>query len=243
MDFDHDMKEDVIQITQDRKKINIYHKSTSFHKVAWSPTILVDIKEINMPGGQSLGEVDQKISSFVIDDLNNDELLDIIIGVDIIYEDGSEKSTIIKAIQTQKFQFIYDKIEPDTGTKFIIIDVIPFEQKDYKDLLIMTKTNKLALIKNFDPNWVYVEISPTIITDQIYKAFEKLSGPPFHIYILDFDKDGYLDIALPNQLNNTIVYLRNPGSAYWRKVGQVVYQQGANRAKLASELKMLEKWK
>lgn len=53
---------------------------------------------------------------------------------------------------------------------------------------------------------------------------EKYSAPNFHIYIIDYDKDGYLDIAIPNTINNTLVYLDNPGSTYWRKVSQAVYQ-------------------
>ena len=64
-----------------------------------------------------------------------------------------------------------------------------------------------------------MEISNNIITKDIYQTMEKYSGPSFHIYLVDFDKDGYIDIVLPNYLNNTLVYLRNPGSSYWRKVG------------------------
>jgi hypothetical protein len=52
---------------------------------------------------------------------------------------------------------------------------------------------------------------------------EKLSSTSFHIYIVDFDQDGYIDVVMPNMLNNTLVYLKNPGSAYWRNVSQIVY--------------------
>lgn len=31
---------------------------------------------------------------------------------------------------------------------------------------------------------------------------EAFSGPVFHVYILDFDKDGYLDILIPDFINN-----------------------------------------
>ena len=76
----------------------------------------------------------------------------------------------------------------------------------------------MALIKNFDPNWMYVEITPNFFSLQEYITMEKLSGPSFHIYMVDFDKDGYIDIVMPNKQNNSLVYLRNPGSAYWRKI-------------------------
>jgi hypothetical protein len=52
---------------------------------------------------------------------------------------------------------------------------------------------------------------------------EKYSGPSFHIYIVDFDEDGYIDLVLPNFVNNTMIYLKNPGSGYWRNVSQIVY--------------------
>ena len=71
-------------------------------------------------------------------------------------------------------------------------------------------------------------------------TMEKYSGPCFHIYIVDFDKDGYLDLVLPSFLSNSLVYLKNPGSAYWRKVSSIVYQ--ANKQKQISDLKAMEKW-
>jgi hypothetical protein len=83
------------------------------------------------------------------------------------------------------------------------------------------------MIKNFDPNWMYVELTPNFFNIQMYQTMERFSGVSFHLYIVDFDKDGYVDIVLPNFLNNTLVYLRNPGSAYWRKI---------------SDLKAMEKW-
>ena len=70
---------------------------------------------------------------------------------------------------------------------------------------------------------------------------EKLSGSSFHIYVLDYDHDGYFDLALPNIPNNTLVYLRNPGSPYWRKLSQLVYAQ-VNKAKQQTDLRNLEKW-
>lgn len=69
---------------------------------------------------------------------------------------------------------------------------------------------------------------------------EKFSGPSFHIYMVDFDKDGYIDIVLPNLLTNQLVYLKNPGSAYWRKISSIVYQ--SSKLKQINDLKAMEKW-
>jgi len=38
-----------------------------------------------------------RISSFIVDDLNNDELLDLVISLDISYDDGGEKTVILRA--------------------------------------------------------------------------------------------------------------------------------------------------
>jgi len=40
---------------------------------------------------------DMRISSFIVDDLNNDELLDLVISLDIAYDDGGEKTVILRA--------------------------------------------------------------------------------------------------------------------------------------------------
>jgi hypothetical protein len=44
------------------------------------------------------------------------------------------------------------------------------------------------------------------------------SGLDFHMYLLDYDGDGYLDIVYPDKLRNQIVFVRNPGSVYWIKM-------------------------
>ena len=36
IDFDKDFKEDILQLTGDRKKILIFHKQSSYHKVLWT---------------------------------------------------------------------------------------------------------------------------------------------------------------------------------------------------------------
>lgn len=44
IDFDHDTRQDVLIISQDRKRIEIYKKKTSFHKITWQNYTLFDIK-------------------------------------------------------------------------------------------------------------------------------------------------------------------------------------------------------
>ena len=68
-------------------------------------------------------------------------------ALDVFSDDGSEKTVILRAIQTSNFSFTYDKIDPDCG-KFILIDVAALEQRDYKDLVILTKSQKVTLSSN-----------------------------------------------------------------------------------------------
>ena len=44
IDFDKDFKEDILQLTGDRKKILIFHKQSSYHKVIWTSQTLFDVK-------------------------------------------------------------------------------------------------------------------------------------------------------------------------------------------------------
>lgn len=48
------------------------------------------------------GYSDFKITSFLVDDINNDDLNDLLLGVDVTTEDGQEKTVIIRAIQGPK---------------------------------------------------------------------------------------------------------------------------------------------
>ena len=96
IDFDHDTKADVLMISQDRKRIEMYKKKTSYHKITWTGQTLFDIRnssDIILFAGQ----VDYKISSFIVDDVNNDDVRDLIIGLDVV-EDGMPKTVIIRAI-------------------------------------------------------------------------------------------------------------------------------------------------
>jgi hypothetical protein len=43
-------------------------------------------------------ENDYKITSFLVDDVNNDDINDLIIGIDCLTEDGLEKTIIARAI-------------------------------------------------------------------------------------------------------------------------------------------------
>jgi hypothetical protein len=56
---------------------------------------------------------------------------------------------------------------------------------------------------------------------------EMISGPAFHIYIFDYDRDGYFDVVMASQVSNEIVYIKNPGSNYWHKVWSIVNSQNS----------------
>lgn len=45
---------------------------------------------------------DVRISSFLVDDINNDEIYDLVISLDITLEDGGEKTVILRAMQGVK---------------------------------------------------------------------------------------------------------------------------------------------
>jgi hypothetical protein len=97
IDFDKDFKEEVLDISIDRKRINLHRKQSSFHKITWISEVVFNITNLTNAGVLGLG--DGKITSFLVDDINNDEMNDIIICIDIDSEDGSgEKTVIIKAL-------------------------------------------------------------------------------------------------------------------------------------------------
>lgn len=47
------------------------------------------------------------------------------------------------------------------------------------------------------------------------------SGLDFHMYILDYDSDGFLDIVYPDKVKNQVILIRNPGQTYWSKVASI----------------------
>ena len=84
----------------------IFHKQTSFHKTIWTSQVLFDLKTAQQDMMLFSGELGEfKISSFIVDDINNDDTYDLIISVDIQTEDGFEKTVIVRAFQNQKQQF------------------------------------------------------------------------------------------------------------------------------------------
>jgi hypothetical protein len=91
VDFDRDTREDILQLTLDRKKIIINQKQSSFHKVIWIQKTLIDVsKLLEMPNllfpvaAPTVSEpLDFRISSFIVDDFNNDAMPDLIIGIDV----------------------------------------------------------------------------------------------------------------------------------------------------------------
>lgn len=74
----------------------------------------------------------------------------------------------------------------------------------------------------------------------MYNTMERYSGAAHHIYILDFNRDGYLDIVLPNLVSNELVMLSNPGLAYWHRMDTIAGQQ--NKQRQWSDLKQLQRW-
>jgi hypothetical protein len=55
----------------------------------------------------------------------------------------------------------------------------------------------------------------------MYQTMERYSGAAFHIYIFDYDHDGFIDIVLPNQIANELTWLRNPGTSYLHKLDTI----------------------
>jgi len=70
---------------------------------------------------------------------------------------------------------------------------------------------------------------------------EKYSGPSFHLYLVDYDKDGWVDIVLPNFHSNVVVCLRNPGMEYWHQVEGTLKE--IQKGKQRSALQKLTKWR
>ena len=80
------------------------------------------------------------------------------------------------------------------------------------------------MIKNFDPTWVLMEVTAApIVNPQTYQNMETYySGLSFHLYIIDYDQDGYNDFVIPDLLGNQLVsHIRNPGHAYWNKISHL----------------------
>ena len=69
---------------------------------------------------------DLRISSFLVDDVNNDDQYDLIMSLDVFSEDGSEKTVILRAFQSSRLNFTYDKLDPDCG-KFLLLDIAALE--------------------------------------------------------------------------------------------------------------------
>lgn len=127
----------------------MYKKKTSFHKIIWTGSIMFDITN-KQDITQFAGESDYRISSFIIDDLNNDDVRDLLVGVDYVTEDGTEKTAILRAMQVSPgekgegvYTFAIDRIDPDCG-RFIIVSAATFENKDYKDIIVMLKNQKVS---------------------------------------------------------------------------------------------------
>ena len=112
-------------------------------------------------------------------------------------------------------EFSNDRVDPELG-QFLLLDAASFDNKNYKDVLIAHKqSGRLVLLKNYDPVWVTVEITKEGIFSSRYEEMEESSGLPFHMYIRDWNQDGYLDIILPVEATNSITQFQNPGKDLW----------------------------
>ena len=102
--------------------MSIYRKVASYHKISWIRRELFSITNASNSG---LLSPNDNISSFLVDDVNNDDLNDIIISVDVIGDDGVEKTVVIKAENIGGDTFNLEKIDPEaSGGKFILIDTL-----------------------------------------------------------------------------------------------------------------------
>lgn len=70
------------------------------------------------------------------------------------------------------------------------------------------------------------------------------SGLSFHIYITDYDRDGYLDFVLPNQVTNELSLVKNPGGQYWSKVQSIKDKMSIDsKEKIQNQIaKSVDKW-
>lgn len=68
----------------------------------------------------------------------------------------------------------------------------------------------------------------------------------FHLYLMDFDGDGRLDLVYPCQVTNAVTLLLNPGGGYWSKVQGLKDKYGyQSKERLQQEVngKGVEKWR
>ena len=182
-----------------------------------------------------------------------DQMPDLLIGIDVqSAQDSLHYTVVLKVNHDGNLNFYnHTLIDPDCGRscRFLLLDHVPFEpHQSSKDLLVLSRSSfGLALIKNFDPIWVYLEITPgPIVTDQHYQTLETLySGSlNFHMYLIDYDLDGHLDIVYPDKIRNQLILLRNGGSMYWNKVNQIKDKYAlSSKDRLQRELNSgVDKW-
>lgn len=72
-----------------------------------------------------------RISSFIVDDINSDEMPDLILGVDVFSsQEGYNYTVVVKASHDGKLAFSnHTLIDPECGKncRFLLVDHAPFE--------------------------------------------------------------------------------------------------------------------
>jgi hypothetical protein len=86
------------------------------------------------------------ISSFIVDDFNNDLMPDLIMGIDIYsMAEGLNQTVIVKANHDGKLNlFNHSMIDPECGKncRFLLIDHASFEYEHSKDILIISQSSQ-----------------------------------------------------------------------------------------------------
>jgi hypothetical protein len=141
------------------------------------------------------------------------------------YQESLNYTVILKVNHEGHFNFTnHTLLDPDCGShcRYLLLDHVPLTPSAHvKDFLALSQqTQRLVVIKNYDPLWVYLEITPSgIVTSEHYLLMETMySGLNFHMYLVDYDGDGYIDVVYPDQIRNQMLLVRNPGPAYWLKL-------------------------
>jgi hypothetical protein len=203
-DIDGDYIQDIIIIDNTKKKLILAKKLKSSVFPEWREEVIVNLLDHEE-------YKDLQLTSFVFRDLNLDGTPDIVISAYV------NKSTtyLLKAINLGKREFKIELIPNFSALNFMLIDSgdLDVKNKNPNDFLVATG-DTLSIISQdiVDQEWKIFEVSSKpFFTDPDLDKMNSLGGLCFHLYILDFDQDGYLDIIIPDKIENKLGYLKNPG--------------------------------
>lgn len=87
-------------------------------------------------------QYEYRISSFIVDDYNNDLMPDLLLGIDIYSQvEGLNQTVVVKVNHDGKLNlFNHTVIEPECGRtcRFLLIDHASFEYEHSKDIVIIS---------------------------------------------------------------------------------------------------------